>query len=397
MRLAALGGVLLCLAACASEPTSVASGAPSNPPTTSPTPGPFAVMVHTAGGNEPYFVTMVPLDGVGGAWAQATTRTLKEYYYAPTPCPPGTMCVSSSTANYHLPEISISRTHVYFLDGDTQINSLAPDGIIQAVMRIPAPPNSQVTFAVSPDDKRIAVSVITLATTNLAAAFNGVMYVEDLGPGSHRVDLYSSTTLAEWPVGWHAGNIVVAVAPDIAVNIDNPYAGTGYRTVDPSTGQALASLDCTSGLLSAAGTACASGWCANPVYCGGAAALGKQEWNGVKTSWALPAGGTPKVQIASNYSAQLSPDGMRIAAEVVSDPQTGARDTVDLVADGLVSIVARSFSPEGWLDNGHLVASSAAGVWIIEVDRGGMIQMSGLRRIALQGEPRLAGVLPANL
>jgi hypothetical protein len=39
--------------------------------------GPFAVMVHAAGGDEPYFVSLVPLSGLGGAWVQPTTRSLK--------------------------------------------------------------------------------------------------------------------------------------------------------------------------------------------------------------------------------------------------------------------------------------------------------------------------------
>ena len=351
----------------------------------------------TAGGGELYFVTLVWPDGVGGASAQATSRSQKTYYYPPTPCVPGLGgCQTQATANYSMPEISISAKRVYFLEGETQIKSLAPDGVIQPVMNIPAPPNSYVVFAVSPDDKRIAVSVITLATTNVADSFTHVMYVADTGTGAHRVDLYSSTSFAEWPVGWHAGNLVVAVAPDITANPDNSYRGVGYRTVDPANGRTLTSLDCTRGLLVAAGTGCATGFCSTASTCQDGS-IGKQDWNGAKTTFGLPSGPMPKIFLAFD-ELSLSPDGTRIAAAVVTDPKTGSVET-DLFGDGSQKHVTDAGGPQGWIDRSHLVVSSyaAPSVWIIDVDTGTKTQLNAPNMIAGYGQLRLAGVLPASL
>jgi hypothetical protein len=337
----------------------------------------------------------VAFDGRGGPWVQPLSRANKTFFLT-TPCPPaGTMCANSENANYTLPETSTSRTRVYFLDGETEVKSLGTDGTVTSVKKIDAPPNSQVVFAVSPDDRKIAVSIITLATSfNPEIPFSERMYVEDLAGTANRVELYASHTQAVWPVAWHAGDLIVATGT-MEPTFDNPYAATGYQVFDPATGRRLASLDCAFGLLVRAGTACASGWC--PIFEGPCdpGTLGVQAWDGAKTAFTIPSG--PPAHILRNgLEMHLAPDGNRVAVEVVTDSKTGAGDTM-LFQNGAARIVARDAGPQGWLDNTHLVVWSGGGVKIVDTTNGAEQLMTALKSIPQQGMPSLAGVLPADL
>jgi hypothetical protein len=342
-------------------------------------------MVHRAGLGEPYFVQLVGLDGKGGPWVSAKTRSEKTLFFPLSPpCPKGRICYDAETANYQMPETSISATHVYFLDGEDQIKSLSPDGTVASVQSIDAPANSQVMFAVSPDDRRIAVSVVTLATKRLpTSTLIDRMYVEDLATGSNRVDIYTSPTLAEWPVGWHAGELVVAVGGPELGNYDNPYGAAGYLVIDPATGQRLQSIDCSFGLLVAAGTACATG------------ALAKQGWDGAKSMFTMPAGPSPAL-VRNQMIVHLSPNGTRIAAEIITDQKTNASSTT-VFHDGSATKIPGDVAPQGWMDATHLVVSSPDVVEIVDVSTGSNIEMKGLKIIGSQGMPQLAGTLPANL
>lgn len=405
MRIAVALGLVLLIAACA-EPgvTSTASPAgistpgqsPAGTSTPGPSPaGPWAVMVHRAGVGELYIVQLVTFDGRGGPFAQAISRSSKQYWFPPSPCPQG-RCPEGETAGYTMPETSISSTRVYFLDGETVVKSLSPDGSVQTVMNISAPENSQVVFAVSRDDRRIAVSVITLALSRVAASFNEVMYVEDLGTGLNRVDIYTSTTDGEWPVGWHSGDLIIGVGSSDLFALDNPYGVVGYHLVDPDTGRRIAALDCAKGLLVRTGSACASGWCTTWTACTDGT-LGKQGWDGVKTLFTIPSNPMPKILMAWNNSAELSPDGSRIAADNLVDPQTGQTET-RLLSSGASSSLTLLGAPQGWLDDSHVVVSSASAVWIVDADNGGgATMMQGLQTIPQQGMPMLSGILPANL
>jgi hypothetical protein len=68
-----------------------------------------------------------------------------------------------------------------------------------------------------------------------------------------------------------------------------------------------------------------------------------------------------------------------------------------LFQNGVVTIVAGDSSPQGWLDNTHLVLSAASGVEIFDVTGATQIVMTGLKSIPQHGGPSLAGVLPADL
>jgi hypothetical protein len=92
----------------------------------------------------------------------------------------------------------------------------------------------------------------------------------------------------------------------------------------------------------------------------------------------------------------LSPDGMSLAVEVVTNQQTGAASTM-LFQNGKSNLIANDVAPKGWLDNTHLVVSSASEVDILDVTTGTRRPMTDLKRIPQQGTPEFAGVMPANL
>jgi hypothetical protein len=59
-----------------------------------------------------------------------------------------------------LPNLSASMSRVYFLDGNSNVKSLAPNGVVATVMDLRISSSQEAVFAVSPDDRRIAVSVL---------------------------------------------------------------------------------------------------------------------------------------------------------------------------------------------------------------------------------------------
>src|SRR6266852_5062497 len=148
---------------------------------------------------------------------------------------------------------SASRTRLYYLDG-YEVRFLAPDGTTGLATRITLNFAQQAGFAVSPDDSRIAVAVFSYTTPPVQgppidATYTGMrLYVEDLNGGGHHVDIFSSTTVAEFPVGWTGGRLILAVSEPRCCSAPtaNPYDATSYHVVDPATGSRLASL-CNSG------------------------------------------------------------------------------------------------------------------------------------------------------
>ena len=110
-----------------------------------------------------------------------------------------------------LPLVSVSATRAYFLDGDTKVRSLAPDGTSQDVTTIPEGDVGNVTFAVSPDDKRVAIGDISEGIDD--SQTTGVTWVEDLHGATNRVQLFSFSgqDAYRWPVGWEGGRLIVAL------------------------------------------------------------------------------------------------------------------------------------------------------------------------------------------
>jgi hypothetical protein len=348
-------------------------------------------MVHTAGPGEPYYVQLVGPDGNGGPWATATTRSEKTLF-AKEPCMAGPDCDDMMTAPYWIPETSASRTRVYFLDGETRIMALGLDGRVSTITDVPAPPNSQVIFSVSPDDSRLAVSIVTLATSfSSPGPFDDVMYVEDLLDGANHVQLYRSTEFAEWPIGWKDRSLVVAMGTHDLAFHDNPYGALGYQLVDPVNGHVRATLDCNQGLVVSAGTACSSGLCPIPTYCE-VGQLAVQSWDGAKVDFALPAEAR-RVFVPYTY---LSPAGDQMAVAIVTDVSTGKLKTA-VLAGGAIRFTSLAGTPQGWLDETHLVLSTADTVSIVDIASGVLVEVTDLKAIPQQGQPHLVGTLPPSL
>ena len=239
---------------------------------------------------------------------------------------------------------SASRTRLYYLNAGSEVRYLAPDGATGTVTRITLGATEQAGFAVSPDDKRIAVAVFSY-TSLPEAAYKGMrLYVEDLNGGGNHVDIFSSTTVAEFPIAWTSGRLILALSePRCCRTITgNPYDASAYHVVDPDTGSRLASLCENSagpeGPIEPIGAICYHPN-ATPAY---------QRWDG------SPFDAPAAVPNPSAFLNALSPDGTRVAVGQ-GEGQIwiwGPRGSGDwLNAAGYVF---------GWLDQEYIVISNNA-------------------------------------
>jgi hypothetical protein len=208
--------------AASASPSAGASAAatPSGSPAPRPVTGWFGVLVGSQAAST-YNVSVVAVDGRVAASAEAST-------------PPVTSCGSAAAAPYPLP-VSTSDTRVYFMDAQGVIHFLGPAGDSGRVTTVPAPTASRrATFAVSPDDRRIAVVVATYSTTGASTS----LYVEDLNGGRNHINLFSETgSRTLWAVGWHGiNNLVVGVVVTCTQGGGPLCCGIGeLHVVDPAT------------------------------------------------------------------------------------------------------------------------------------------------------------------
>jgi hypothetical protein len=233
-----------------------------------------------------------------------------------------------------------SASRAYFLDGDSTVRSLTPSGANSVVGRIPGSSSAEAGFAVSPDDKRIAVSVIDYSRTPPTTR----LYVEDL-TGANHTELLSSSTAYVWPIAWRAGTLVLAVGPSSAQYVvAKPYdAISGYHLVDAANGNRLATI-CPpplspTGAIAGNGTVCqkpdGSVWLAG--------------WDG--TLQALP---------ADCY--QLSPGGRSAACRgATTNAAPIAPISIFRIGGARVVTPARGSGPLGWVDDEHLIYAAGAG------------------------------------
>jgi len=207
----AVAGILL-LAACGGNSSSTshspsppasassqatATSAPPASPAPLPVSPPLGVLVGSQAASS-YTISLVGVDGKVVASAEAST-------------PPITSCASVAAAPFPLP-VSESNSRAYFMDGQGVVHYLGPNGDSGRATSVPAPTASQrSTFAVSPDDRRIAVVVANYTATQATTR----LYVEDLSGGGKHINLFSETGVRSlWAVGWHGtNNLVVAVVP----------------------------------------------------------------------------------------------------------------------------------------------------------------------------------------
>jgi len=359
LALAVLGAVACSSGACGSIPAP-SSHAQASPSTISPeasaspsplggeaggieaSPGPvpaaqvansYAVLVDLFAGRGTYTIALVGGDAQVVARAQAATR-------------------SDIADSIELPYVSVSKSRVYYLDGDSAVRYLKADGSTRSVTSITGGTNVRAAFAVSPDDSRIAVALFDYSVSPVRLT----LYVEDLGHSHHAV-IFTSTSRYVWPVAWHGGQLVVAYLGPNAVPFKskeilyssrdltrypygpNPYGGINFHVISPVTAErsAIISGGGASGLLSKSGTAVVQG-----------DATG---WRGEWIPW-----NSPHDYGTFSAAGSLSPNGSMIAAcceqpggdghLVIWSPNDQSR---------VLQATTTSVDWAGWLDDSHLV------------------------------------------
>ena len=254
-----------------------------------------------------YYIQVVDTNGFVVAGAQARLRS-----------PISGTCGNDVKVFPAMPMISASLDRVFYLDGDTDVRYLALDGSTGLAFRVDGSSQSVAMFQVSPDDQKVAVAIFDYRSHPVTSTF----FVQDLTSG-HLVKFPSSSVAYRWPVGWHAGKLLVGSDntpnPTFGFYGPIPYRISSLQLLDSSTGSTLATLssgECLpmSSLPTAAGVACAT---AN-------LAVGRIDWSG---NAAIFANGD-----AFTGGASLSPDGTQLLAsgtgallKLISSPETGSR------------------------------------------------------------------------
>lgn len=360
----------LLLAACAgSSPGPTASTPPpaAATPGGSPSPGAeaLAALVDFPNGTGPqstgYDLALVGTDGRVAARAHAAARAFI-----------GVGGTGGGAAAIDLPEVSAANGRVYYLDGDQNLRSLLLTGqSSDVVATLPGTRTAHAGFAVSPDGRSIAVSLLTYSG---GAASVSSLYVEDLSSGS-RHDISHTGSDLVWPVAWHGNDLVLAVTANgfsqqgLAFN---PYAAAGFQLVDPTTSNRVATIggpDASSGcqvtgLVVPAGTACVHQ----------AAATASELW---LLSWTGARSDTLSVQRPSPTAA-LNPDQQSVG---ICCDASGAV----LVARGHATPAATALkgSPDSWpcwLDDQHVLAGAVHDhqfqPGVLAVSRGAVAQVT---------------------
>jgi hypothetical protein len=248
------------------------------------------------------------------------------------------------------PPVSASNDAVYFRDGDTKIRQVVPPGSAVDVTTVPGGPSIVSFFSVSPDDQQIAVLTEDVSSNT---GISERLYVEDLHGGGHHVDIYTTqvpkdkrgTTL--WPMGWHAGAIVLAVFPACTFEPAGltPSEWHVSNATNATRIAAVRANNCTlSYWPSAAGVGCADAQGVTTLY----------DWAGKVLSVTGP-GAT-----GSGYSmTSLSPKGNSILFATGAGPgaPTPATGVVQLGPGPYATVPGHAAC--SWIDEDHLLAGDA--------------------------------------
>jgi hypothetical protein len=181
----------------AATTSSVISPTAEVSPSPSPVTSPYG-MLYDPSSQTNYEISLVGTDGKVAATAAAAIVSQPS-------------CGGVASAPQPFP-ISASNSRAYFMDSDGIIRFLAPDGLSGKVTSVPRSTASRGTnFAVSPDDRRIAVVIADYTATGASTR----LFVEDLNGGTNHINLFSeSGSRTLWAVGWHGtNNLVLAVVP----------------------------------------------------------------------------------------------------------------------------------------------------------------------------------------
>ena len=337
---------------------------PATTPTPSPTPSatvvanPLAVVGSENAGIGPYTLGLVNAQGI--VVAAVTANTPSDYYSGGDPA-----------------ITSTSDSRLYYEDGNTNIDYLTSTGQHGVAFTVNRPSGALVVFAVSPDDSRVAVAVLTNFNGE-APPYTSHMYLMAMGGGIQQTlfdgNSKSSTAPLTWPVGWDGANLVVAQSLTAYFSGYDP--GTGpcsawggspsaavfcasqlrvFNPVDRTFGPPLCPLDTEvmDGSPTAAGISCSG--------------LGKPweittpeltavSWSGVITSFGSNIPGT----------CMLSPHGAVIAcaSDLVADATVHTIPAQAFRAGGVVQKIPNplDFQLIGWLDGNDVVVTTGGSI-----------------------------------
>lgn len=359
--------LVLLLAACGGPTTAATPPSPSAQPSAagSPAPAPtptaggaaYGVLASIDPSSHQFTISVVGVDGRVVASAKGTSTE-------PSTCQ-GAALVQPN------PAVSTSNTRAYYLDGST-IKYVAPDGKTGS-LPTPAQGNSlsAVEFTVSADDSQVAVETTAYSASarQQAIAVGGVQIFSDGLNGS------SGTV----PVGWHAGNLVLAYYPQTCTQGGGPGVGLphSYHVSSAADAHRIATVGRDSG-------GCFFGGVPGPagVVCSDLSSTSATmfDWSGASVRL-IPAD-------PQNYAFAVSPDGARVAMCCAAG--SGIRVAGVAGAPTVTSDVQRATF--GWIDATHLLIGAQgvqdqALVWDIAANK--------QTPVAAQGEFR--GRIPGTL
>lgn len=339
-------------AACGGQPPQ-ASASPSPQPTPSPSApsapasGSLAVLV-TATTSDTYTVTLVGPDAHVAATAQASGL-------------PALTC--AGVANAVLPPpISTSTSRAYFMDAQGVVHFLTKEGQTGRATTVPVGGTKRSMFAVSPDDKRIAVIVSDFG----AGKASITLYVEDLAGGGHHAQIFTQTgTFGLWPIGWHGGSLVVAKVPACSTGGEFGCCGpVELHVVDAATAARKFTIGGPTCIIGGPSTPSGTP-CETPNK--SARVL---DWAGVILR---------TVPIPGQGPVFLSPDGKRLAYST---------DAASTTVEGIGTI---NMDVCGWVDDSHIIAGGD----VQHQPRIGDITTGSVVPVAAQGA--CAGRIPGGL
>jgi hypothetical protein len=310
----------------AHSPTPAATlSSPSARATAVTSPGPvppvYGLLTTASSGADPYTVSLIGIDGKVVASAQASSPT-------------AVSCGTAGNAVVPLP-ISTSGSRAYLMDAQGAIHFLAPNGDTEQATTVPSAAGRRSMFAVSADDRHIAVVVADFSSSGAATK----LYVEDLNGGSNHIDTFSeSGANTLWPVGWlGTDQLVLAVMPACDQVGTQHFGATAIHIVEAATANRLGSIggpNCAPNIpTSLAGVVC-------QLPGGGVQVL---SWNNtLSRPGYLPA--EPKVPM------YLAPDGSAIAL-------SPSPSTVTIEGKAFANL---QMNVCGWIDNSHIFSGSDA-------------------------------------
>jgi hypothetical protein len=194
-------------------------------------------------------------------------------------------------------------------------------------------------FAVSPDDRRIAVIIEDFTSAGATTR----LYVEDLGGGNRTTTFSQTGTTGLWPTGWHGTNNLIVAKVPACTQGGGPFCcgPTEFHVIDPvnfTRRFTIGSPTCViAGAPTAAGVACER-------VPNGYANI--ETWTATYSMGGLA--------VPSPIPAHVSPNGRRLAVVV----DAGHTSVYSLDSGWSPSQLALAAC--GWVDDTHVLAGGTA-------------------------------------